>query len=125
MNSVSPIFYLAPAWMVFELAQLVVGERHLGIRQIGPGIDPRERGPGEWVSFFWSAGIVIYWVWMGLMLAQPVGRPQVVAMIVISVLGFTLRRTCRLKWVLLVMTFEGAIRIGMLFSLTGVIWRRL
>jgi hypothetical protein len=125
MTSLSPILYLAPAWMVFELAQLVIGERHLGIKQIERGIDPRERGPGEWLSFFWSAGILVYWVWMGLMLAQPVGRPQVAAMIGISVLGFTIRRTCRLKWILLVMTFEGAIRIGMLISLSGVVWRRL
>ena len=50
---------------------------------------------------------------------------KVLAMIGISVIGFSIRRACRMKWILLVMTFEGAIRIGMLFSLSGVIWRRL
>jgi hypothetical protein len=125
MTPLSPILYFAPFWMLFELAQLVIGERYLGIKQIERGIDPRECGPGELLAFFWSAGLVLYWVWMGLMLAQPIGRPQVLAMISLSVLGFSIRRACRMKWILLVMTFEGAIRIGMLLSLAVVVWRRL
>jgi hypothetical protein len=125
MPPLSPLLYLAPFWMLFELAQLVISERYLGIKQIERGLDPRESGPGELLAFFWSSGLVVYWVWLALMLSQPIGRPQVLAMIGISVLGFSIRRACRMKWVLLVMTFEGAIRIGMLLSLTGVLWRRL
>jgi hypothetical protein len=125
MPPLSPIFYFAPLWLLFELGQLVIGERYLGIKQIERGIDPRERGPGEWVAFFWSAGLLLYWVWMGLMLTQPVGRPQVMAMIGMSVLGFSIRSVCGLKWVLVTLTFEGAIRIGMLLSLGMAVWRRL
>jgi hypothetical protein len=125
MDPLSQLFYFAPLWLVFELGQLVVGERYLGIKQIERGADPRELGPGEWVSFFWSAGLILYWVWMGLMLTQPVGRPQVAAMIGISVLGFSIRSVCGLKWVLGTLTFEGAIRIGMLLSLGMEAWRRL
>jgi hypothetical protein len=124
MPSISPLFYFAPLWMLFELGQLVVGERYLGIKQIERGVDPRERGPGEFTSFLWSASILLYWVWMALMLTQPIGRPQVLAMAVLSVIGFSIRRTCGLKWILVTMTFEGAIRIGMLLSLTMVAWRR-
>ena len=125
MPPLPPIFYFVPLWGLFELAQLIIGERHLGIKQIERGSDPRERGPGEFAAFFWSAGLLLYWTWMALMVAQPIGRPQVVAMIVTSVVGFLIRSVCGLKWVLVTLTFEGAIRIGMLFSLGAVIWRRL
>ncbi len=120
-----PLLYLVPLWLAFELGQLVVGERYLGVKQIARGADPRDLGPGEWVSFFWSAGLLLYWVWMLLLLAQPVGRPQLAAMAVISVVGFSIRRNCPLKWVLVSMTFEGALRIGMLLSLGFILWRRL
>jgi hypothetical protein len=125
MPPLSPIFYFAPLWMLFELGQLVIGERYLGIKQIEKGVEPRERGPSEFVSFLWSACILLYWVWMGLMLTQPIGRPQVLAMVILSVIGFSIRRACGLKWILITMTFEGAIRIGMLLSLAVVLWRRL
>jgi hypothetical protein len=125
MSPLSPLVYFAPLWLLFELGQLVAGERHLGIKQIERGIEPRESGPGEWVAFFWSSGLLLYWIWMCLMLTQPVGRPQVAAMIGMSVLGFSVRSVCGLKWVLVTMTFEGAIRIGMLLSLGMVLWRRL
>ena len=121
----SPLVFLAPLWLLLELAQLVIGERFLGIKQIERGEDPRTRGPGEFVSFLWSAGIIVYWTWMSLMLTQSVGRPQVLAMLGVSFAGFAIRRICTLKWVLVVLTFEGAIRIGMLISLSGLIWRRL
>jgi hypothetical protein len=35
------------------------------------------------------------------------------------------RRGCGLKWLLVVLTFEGSIRIGMLLSLCALAWRRL
>jgi hypothetical protein len=59
------------------------------------------------------------------MLFQPLGRAQVAAMIVISLIGFSMRRSCGLKWVLVILTFEGAIRVGMLLSLAALAWRRL
>jgi hypothetical protein len=42
-----------------------------------------------------------------------------------SVLGSMVRRGCGLRWVLVVLTFEGAVRIGMLLSLCVLGWRRL
>jgi len=39
--------------------------------------------------------------------------------------GLLLRRGCGLKWLLVILTFEGSIRIGMLLYLCGLAWRRL
>ena len=38
--------------------------------------------------------------------------------------GFLLRRSCNLSRVLVILTFEGAIRVGMLMSLVGMAWRQ-
>jgi hypothetical protein len=102
-----------------------MAERHLGIKQIERGIDPRERGPGEFLSFAWGAGIVLYWIWMILMLIPKDGRIQVVCMLVVSLSGYSLRRNSALKWILAILTVEGAIRIGMIISLIGGAWRSL
>jgi len=119
------LLYLAPLWLLFEASQLVTAERHLGIKQIETGIDPRDRGPGEWVSFLWGAGIVLYWIWMILMLYPKDGRIQIACMLVVSLAGYSLRRNSGLKWILVILTVEGAIRIGMIISLIGAAWRSL
>lgn len=119
------LLYLAPLCLVFEVWQLVVAERHLGIKQIESGTDPRERGPGELLSFAWGAGIVCYWIWMILMLIPREGRPQVVCMLIVTLLGYSLRRNSGLKWILVILTLEGAVRIGMIISLIGGAWRAL
>ena len=119
------LLYLSPLCLVFEAWQLVVAERHLGIKQIESGADPRERGPGELLSFMWGAGIVAYWVWMILMLIPKEGRPQVVCMLIVTLLGYSLRRNSGLKWILVILTVEGAVRIGMIISLIGGAWRAL
>jgi hypothetical protein len=121
----SPLLYLAPLFFVFEAWQLVIAERHLGIKNIERGVDPRERGPGEAVAFVWSTGIIAYWAWMLLMLMPREGRPQIVCMLVVSLLGYALRRNSPLKWILVILTLEGAIRLGMLISLLGAVWKSL
>ena len=40
----SPLIYFAPLFFVFEGWQLVIAERHLGIKHIESGVDPREGG---------------------------------------------------------------------------------
>jgi len=121
----APIAAFAPAWIGFEVLQLVVSERYLGVKQIQAGRDPRLAGPPEIVAFIWAVMIVLYWAWMFGMLYLRVGLPQVLALIIISTLGYTVRRSCGLKWVLVVLTFEGAIRIGMLVSLCTLLWREI
>jgi hypothetical protein len=119
------LLYLSPLCLAFEVWQLLVAERLLGLKQIEKGIDPREDKPGELLSFFWGSGIVLYWVWMILMLIPDFGRAQVVCMLVVSLAGYSLRRNSGLKWILVILTIEGAIRIGMIISMLGSAWRSL
>jgi hypothetical protein len=121
----SPVVFLTPVFLIFEIGQLVVGERYLGLKQIERGDDPRAYGPSERVSFLWSVGILLYWLWLVLMLYQGIGQAQVLAMLGVTAAGLVLRRSCTLKWVLVILTFEGAIRIGMLLSICGLVWRHL
>ena len=121
----SLLFVFAPAFLAFEIWQLVVAERYLGLKQIARGTDPRELGLGEITAAGWSLGLLAYWGWMALMLIQPWGRLQVLLLIGVSGLGFLVRRSCGLKWALVVLTFEGAVRIGMLLTLCLVGWRLL
>lgn len=121
----SPLVFLTPVWFALEIVNLIACERFLGVKRIEAGTDPREIGPREPVAAAWTVTIMVFWLWLFAMLFQPIGRAQVAAMIVITLVGFSIRRNCGLKWVLVVLTFEGAIRIGMLLSLAAAIWRRL
>lgn len=123
--SPATILFFSALFIVFEGVQLIVAERHLGVKRIADGVDPRESGPSEQVAFAWSAGIVLYWLWMLAALLSPLGRIQVACMLTVSVLGGSLRRSCGLKWVLVILTLEGAVRIGMLTSLFASAWRSL
>ena len=119
------LLWLAPLFLVFEVWQLVLAERYIGVKQLARHSDPRDLGPGELVAFGWVAGIVIYWLWMLGMLGSQFGRVQALCMLLVSVLGTALRRPLGLKWCLVILTLEGAIRIGMIVSLVGAAWRRL
>ncbi len=119
------LVFLTPIWFVLEVVQLIVGERFLGVKQIQANADPRQFGPREAWAFIWTAGILSYWIWLVAMLFQSTGRAAVVAMMVITLVGFSIRRNCTIKWILVVLTFEGALRIGMLLYLGALIWRRI
>ncbi len=118
------LILFAPLFLIFEVWQLVLSERYLGIKQIARGADPRTLGLGEVTAFFWSVGLMLYWLWMLLLLALPFGRVHGLSLLVITMIGFSLRRGIGLKRVLVVLTIEGAIRIGLLFSLCGMAWRK-
>lgn len=121
----NPLALLAPLFLVFELWQLVVGERYLGVKQIRANADPRELPMREGLAAFWSIALLLYSVWMVTLLLHPVGRAQGFVLLLITALGYSLRSTCGLKWVLVILTFEGSIRVGMLISLFGTTVRRL
>jgi hypothetical protein len=125
VRGVSPLLLLAPFWVLFELWQLVVSERYLGIKQIEQGTDPRSLDLGELRAAFWCIAMLAEGGWMLALLFERYGRVQTLCMLVVTALGYTLRRNCGLKWVLVILTFEGAIRIGMLFSICGMFWHRL
>lgn len=116
---------LAPFFLVFELWQLFMGERYVGIKQIARGADPREMGPSEAIAFLWSAAIIVYGVWAVALLATPVVRVYALSLIAVTALAYPLRRNCGLKWILVVLTCEGGVRIGFLAALSVLAWRRL
>ena len=115
----------APLFLVFEVWQLVLSERYLGIKQIARGADPRTLGLGELTAFFWSMTILLYWVWMFVLLTLPVSRVYGLGLLLVSLAGFSLRRGSALKWMLVILTFEGAVRLGLLLSLCLLIWLRI
>jgi hypothetical protein len=117
------MFWFAPLWLAFEAGQLVLAERHIGVKQMARGGDPRETGPGEVVAFCWVLAIVLYWAWMLAMVGPPFGRAQAVCMLAVSMVGAVLRRLLGLQWCLVILTLEGAVRIGMIISLFGALWR--
>jgi len=116
---------LAPLFLAFEIWQLVLCERYLGIRQLATGRDPRSLPMGERLAFTWTLLLFLYWIWIGLLLGGPAGRIQALALFIISLGGFLLRRNSPLRWILVILTFEGALRVGMLVSLIGAFWRRV
>lgn len=125
LRRVNPFALAAPLFLLFELGQLVIAERYLGIRQIRARVDPRELPMPAWLAAAWSSGLIVYHLWMFTLLVHPVGRAQGVVLLAVSALGYSLRSLCGLNWVLVILTFEGSIRIGMLLSLAVATWRRL
>lgn len=121
----NPLALLAPLFLAFEIWQLVVGERYLGIKHIKARTDPRELPMSRRLAAFWSVSLIVYHVWMVTLLLHPLGRAQGVVLLAVSFLGYGLRSACGLNWVLVVLTFEGSIRVGMLLSLLGMTWRRM
>lgn len=119
------VVLLAPFFLAFEVWQLVLSERYLGIKQIARGADPRRLGLREITAFFWSTLLIAYILWMLLLLFAPLGRVHGLALLGVTSLGYALRRGCSLKTVLIILTFEGAIRVGLLLSLCVMAWRRL
>lgn len=121
----NPFALLAPLFLVFEIWQLVVSERYMGIKQIKTRTDPRGLPMSRARAALWAGGLIAYHLWMFTLLFHPLGRAQGVVLLVISLVGYSVRTACGLKWVLVVLTFEGSIRIGMLLSLFAMTWRRM
>ncbi len=119
------LILLAPLFLLFEVGQLVISERYLGIKQIARGADPRSLGLGESMAFAWTMLLVGYFLWMLLLLFISLSRGHALGLMLVTGIGFTLRRGAPLKWILVILTFEGAVRVGLLISLCALAWRRL
>jgi hypothetical protein len=122
---VNPFALLAPLFFAFEIWQLVLSERYMGIKQIKVNADPRELPMAGWVAAVWAGGLLLYLGWMFALLLHPVGRAQGFVLLAVTGLGYALRSASGLKWVLVILTFEGSIRIGMLISLFASTWKRM
>jgi hypothetical protein len=118
-----PLLYLSPVFLAFEVWQLVMAERYLGIARIEQGVDPRRLPMGLQVSVPWVLGGAAGWLWILLLLTDPMGQVPALCMAGVGGLGYFLRRSAPLRWVLVILTFEGAIRIGMMLFMMGLLWR--
>ena len=119
---VNSLSLLAPAFLLFEIWQLIISERYVGIKQIARGADPREMGPSEPVACFWSSCIMLYVLWMIALVATPSVRIYGLCLVATSVAGYSFRRNCGLKMILVTLTFEGAIRVGILAFFSVAAW---
>lgn len=119
-----PLLLLAPLFFAFEVWQLVMGERYLGIKQIARDADPRDLGLGEFTAFCWLFALGGYAVWSLALLTFPTTRLHAIGLIAIWLIGYSLRRNVGLKHILIILTFEGAFRIALLVSLLVLAWRR-
>jgi hypothetical protein len=122
---VSGLPLIAPVFLLFELWQLFMSERYLGIKQIARAGDPREMGPGEAVAFLWTSGILLYAAWAVALLAVHSARAEALGLIATTAVGYSVRRNCGLKWVLVTLSFEGAIRIGLVSTIAVEAWRHV
>ena len=68
----------------------------------------------NWMAALWSSGLIVYALWMSSLLLFPGSRPQGAVLLIITLIGYMLRSATGLKWTLVILTFESAIRIGML-----------
>jgi hypothetical protein len=117
--------FIAPFFLVFEIGQLVYAERFLGVKQIQTGADPRRLGPSEAVSALWVSAICAQSAWLLWLLSEGPTRIHAACLLLVSLCGFSLRSNCRLKWVLVILTIEGALRMGLMVSMFGAAWRAL
>ncbi len=120
----NPFALLAPLFLAFELWQLFMSERYMGIKQIRVNADPRELPMTERLAAGWSVTLVVYIAWMFTLLLHPVGRAQGVVLLAVTAAGYAIRGSSSIKWILVVLTFEGSIRVGMLLSLLVMTWRQ-
>ena len=125
MDPVPTSVFLAPVFLVFEGLQLVAAEKLLGIKQIESGLVERDKVPGDNVAAWWSLGIISEAAWCLWLLCNDVTRVHAGCILLISLFGFSTRNSCKLKWVLVVMTIEGACRMGFMVSMLGSAWRNL
>jgi len=118
------LIYLAPLVMLIDIAQLLVAERYIGVKQIRSGVHPLEsaKQPPVWAIIIWLTGLVILWFYMALLIFDPRGTLQGGLMFLVSLAGFGLRRVAGLKWALVLMTIETAVRLGLMANLMMVVF---
>ncbi len=107
---------ISPLFAVFEVVQLFVAQRYIGIEQIRRNAHPLDvvAAPTPWFSGLWLVCLGLDYLYQGGLLLMPeVGiKFAAVLMLMVSAAGFALRRVCGLRWGLVVMTPECAARAG-------------
>ncbi len=114
------LFVLQLAFVVVpsEVAQLVLAERRIGVRQLRAGVDPREAPPPPArIGWAWLALAALCHLYPLVLLTEGETRFFGLLMLLLGVVGFDLRRRGGLRWALVVLTLEGALRIGVMIQM--------
>ncbi|MEO0794200.1 MAG: hypothetical protein AAFX93_03505 [Verrucomicrobiota bacterium] len=113
------LIFIAPIIMLFDITQLLVTERYIGVKQIRKGLHPldQDRKPANSLIFIWLMSLTVIWFYMIAMAFDPRGGLQGGIMLLVSIAGFGFRRISGIKWALVIMTIETAIRLGLLANL--------
>lgn len=114
------IFQLQLAFLIvpLELAQLVLAERRIGVRQIRAGIDPREaHPPANYIGWIWLALVAAIQSYPIVLVCEGETRLFGLIMLLFGVVGYDLRRRGGIRWALVVLTVEGALRIGVIINM--------
>jgi hypothetical protein len=123
MAPVPASVFLAPLFLLFEALQLVAAEKILGKEQIEAGVIPHDQTPTEAVTVLWSIGIIAGGIWALTLITNDVTRVHAGCVLLVTLFGFSVRSSCRLKLVPVVLTIEGACRMGLMVSMLGSAWR--
>lgn len=109
-----PLLILACLVPPAEIAQLVLAERRIGVRQLRAGIDPRDSRhyPPDWIGWAWLGLAGVVHVYPVLLLFDDKARFLGLLMLLFSVVGFDMRRRLGMRWALVIFAFEGALRNG-------------
>lgn len=108
---------LAFFFLLFEIVQIVVLERYIGIRSIRGELDPREMPFPAWAGVLWLVLTKVYLLWTIVLLFEPPLRLAATLILAATGLGLILRRLGGMPWALVVFTFETAVRFGMLLAI--------
>jgi hypothetical protein len=73
----------------------------------------------------WTLLLAAYALWTLLLAAVGATRVHGLGLLLVTAIGFSLRRGAKMQWILVILTFEGAIRIGLLISLSAALRRQL
>lgn len=100
--------------LLFEVAQIFVAQRFIGLRQIREGSHPTDEVPpmGNALACGWIAALTANSAWQFGLLLWDQTRLFGVLMLGVTVIGVACRRAYGMKGALVVMTIEGAARIG-------------
>jgi hypothetical protein len=101
-------------FLLFEIAQVILLERYIGIRTLKADIDPRELPLPTWVAVLWILCAKFYVLWMILLLFERALALPASVMLAATLAGLVARRAYGLRGALVILTFEVAIRVGML-----------
>ena len=105
---------LAFLFLAFELTQVVVLERYIGIRTLRQDLDPRDLPVPSWAALTWIVLTKLYLIWMVLLAFEPSLLLPALVMIGVTLAGLIARRSYGLRGALVILTFETALRVGML-----------